>query len=114
MDQPHIPSFVRSLKRSRLRLISITAGRVNYTSPEATPRLLVPHSDVILGQTEPIFALFILSPFLNYALYISEVTIVTKASFILTVYVHAGMKRSLSSLFAFHLFASSKGRMNIN
>lgn len=94
MNQPDIPSsgvFVRSLERSRLRLISIRARRVIYKSRKGLNYLrhhrISLFSLFSLGRTEYIFALFSLYPILNYALCISEVTIVTKACFILIVYV---------------------------
>lgn len=94
MNQPHIPSsgvFVRSLERSRLRLISIRASCVNYKVNHLRQhRLSLFHTLMLLWNKQNRFLTqFPLYPFLNYALYISEVTIVTKACFILNVYVYA-------------------------
>lgn len=94
MNQPHIPSsgvFVRSPERSRLRLISIRASCVNYKVNHLRQhRSSLFHTLMLLWNKQNRFLTqFPLYPFLNYALYISEVTIVTKACFVLNVYVHA-------------------------
>lgn len=58
-------------------------------SPEATADLSVPHSDVILGQTQQLLRLFLLYSSMNFALCISKVTIVTM--FFPYVYVQSPM-----------------------
>lgn len=83
----HIPSIAVCQKSEKVEAVADHhqrdhgGGGVFITEqvapPEATVDLSVPHSDVILGQTQQLLKLFLLYSSLNFTLYISKVTIVT-------------------------------------